>query len=305
MTIQKWQTVGLPSQQSLQDSQQSLQDSQHSLDTLPYPSPQVPIVDRDNTLLGHDEYLDSLVLYKRADRAQLRPKTRRPKLYQHGLTTYPALLHVAGVDDGMRLAATGVVWKLFDKKYQVVLCAALGWSAKSALSHKVVPSGPIYVFLRDVQHVHNPIVFGVLRKINCHGLFQHGVPASEVTVDDIKKTKDFVQDFLDENTNDVKLWSTITSIKTSMHNLRVKKKVHVDTPRPSASKTSKQKAKHNNKRTAVKLQRLKAKADDMRKQQDDENQYQERLKQIKLESQREIRAIKSSQDCDGYPVSKV
>ena len=239
--------------------------------------------------MSHDDYINSLLLHKRTDRVQVLPKTRRPRLYQHGPTTYPALLHVSGVDDGRRIAATGIVWELFGISYEVVLCASLGWSTSkgNSLSHKVVPTGSVYVFLREVQYADSPIVFGVLNKINCHGFFRLGEPASDVLVDQIKKTSDFLKDFLRHNTDDVKLWTSVTTIKTTttrrvLQPKKPKKVVHTDTPRP-----------RSNKRTSLRIRRLLTKADDVRKSKEDDDEYSAKIKKMKLESQREIRAIKA------------
>ena len=272
-----------------ESSQDTLvQESQESLATLPS-SQAKEIIQHES--MSHDDYINSLRLDKRTDRVQVLPKTRRPRLYQHGPTTYPALLHVSGVDDGRRIAATGIVWELFGISYEVVLCASLGWSTSKGnyLSHKVVPTGSVYVFLREVQYADSPIVFGVLNKINCHGFFRLAEPACDVLVDQIKKTSDFLKDFLRHNTDDVKLWTSVTTIKTATTRrvLRPKKAisakvVHTDTPRP-----------RSNKRTSLRIRRLLTKADEVRKSQEDDEEYSAKIKKMKLESQREIRAIKA------------
>ena len=108
----------------------------------------------------HDEHV-AKVLEDCGKRLLCRPYTRHPRLWYHGLRAHPSLCRYLGIDDGVRLAATGIVWATDSHHcFEIVLCASLGWQdvgtsrfKKHRKSHKIRPTGCMYAYLRTAKHV--------------------------------------------------------------------------------------------------------------------------------------------------------
>ena len=209
------------------------QDSQDSLETLPAATPpvtnaentspadsvssssqarEVVDVETPNAKIEHDEYFE--IIQEKAPRVLMRPLTRRPRLYQHKVEKLPALLLVDAVDDGVRLAAPGIRWCIYDCDWEVVLTASLGWRSlkNKSRSHQVRPSTAIYAFLRKVVYVGAPIRFTHLNKVHCHNLFTKGKVAAVVDVDDVQKARKLRDEFIEENKTNTKLWKKVATL---------------------------------------------------------------------------------------------
>ncbi len=89
------------------------------------------------------------------------------------------------MDDGQRLAATGVVWNVFGEDWEVVFTGSLGWKNRAGRrgnrrSHQIVLPGPHYVFVRVASLVEKNIVWEDLRKFHVQTFFIHGIPAANI-----------------------------------------------------------------------------------------------------------------------------
>ena len=218
--------------ESSQDTQAS-QESQDSLETLPAATP--PVTNAENTSpadsvssssqarevvdvqtpnakIEHDEYFE--LIQEKAARVLVRPHTRRPRLYQHKVETFPALLLVDAVDDGVRLASPGIRWSIYDSTWEVVFTASLGWRSlkNKSRSHQVRPSTAIYAFLRKVVYVGAPIRFTHLKKVHCHNLFTKGNVEAVVDVDDVQKARDLRDEFIKEQKSNTKSWQKVPTL---------------------------------------------------------------------------------------------
>lgn len=164
--------------------------------------------------IEHDEYLSNL-LDSNCNRTMVRPMTRRPRLYQHQPHTHLALLVFDGIDDGVRLAATGLLWCMNERHYEVVLLGSVGWRNRknNSRSHQVRPAGPVYAFVRDVAYIGKVVQFSQLRKVNVHDLFTKATPLAEVDVALVKKSQQLREDFLAETKRDTQSWTGVPTFK--------------------------------------------------------------------------------------------
>ena len=91
----------------------------------------------------------------------------------------------AGIDDGQRLAATGVKWTVFGEEWEVVFTGSLGWKNKAGRrgnrrSHQIILPGPHYVFVRLACLIEKHIQWDDLCKFHAQTFFIHGNPADNV-----------------------------------------------------------------------------------------------------------------------------
>ena len=216
-----------------ESSSQETHASQDSLETLPAATPpvtnaektsptdsvssssqarEVTDVTSPNAKIEHDEYFE--LIQEKAHRVLVRPHTRRPRLYQHKVTTLPALMLVDAVDDGVRLASPGIRWSVYDTTWEVVLIASLGWRSvkNKSRSHQVRPSTAIYVFLRKVVYVGAPVRFTHLMKVHCHNMFTKGKVEAVVDVDDVQKARKLRDAFVHEHKANTKDWKKVPTI---------------------------------------------------------------------------------------------
>ena len=206
------------SQGSSQDSLATLADDnrENSPDAVSVSSSsqakEVPAVGSN---VEHDEYVGNILDQNDPHRVLLKPATRKPRLYHHKATTYPALMVYKSVDDGVRIVSPGIQWSVDGRLYDVVLIGSLGWRSykKNTRSHQVRPAGPVYAFVRDVAHVGKAISFTHIRKLHIHSLFTKGKPTAEVDVEIIQTTQRLAEDFLGTHKLNTKSWKTVPTFR--------------------------------------------------------------------------------------------
>ena len=116
-----------------------------------------------------------------------------------------------GVDDGERLAAPGIVWQVYDRSWEVLFTGSLAWkhvASRVKRSHKIVLSGPHFIFVRPADLIGKPICWGDIYKFHVQNFFTHGDPAPVVNKATLAEEFDRTQAFLSEVENP-KIWSDI------------------------------------------------------------------------------------------------
>ena len=260
-------------------------------------------VNSDNSKIEHDEYFELILEKEHKNRVLVRPSTRRPRLWRHHSATFPSLMVFSAVDDGVKLATPGILWCLQEIDQEVVLIASLGWRSykKNSRSHKVSPSGPIYAFVRDVGYVGQPLRFSHVQKVNIHTLFVKGIPAAEVDVDDMQRSRKLSSDFVRANGSNTNSWKSITTFKFASK----KAEPEPDNPPPTKRSSARiqrleqeQKKKTDLANKIIELKAAKLKAENLAKQ--TKLQYQQRQRDLKRTIRQVVRetmeSFKSSVD---------
>ena len=93
-------------------------------------------------------------------------------------------MHTA-LEDGTRLAAAGILWKVYDETYEVVFTGSLGWKNKcgrrgNTRSHHIQLPGPHYVFVRDAALAGREVKWSHLRKFIVQVFFNNGTPEEKL-----------------------------------------------------------------------------------------------------------------------------
>ena len=251
---------------------------------------EVADVTQDDATMEHDEYFET-VLQKCGNRVLLKPLTRRPRLWQHQSHTYPALMVYDGIDDGVRLVATGITWCVEGRQYEVVLVGAIGWRAPkgNTRSHQVCPAGPVYAFVRDVAFKGKAVRFSQLRKAHIHNLFTKGEPAAEVDIAELAKAMKLREDFLAAKERAPALWNNIATFKYLVTS-EVKKKPKVTRPKSKAKKKGLDKTAS----IAIELPRTSSRIKLMEQKQTSRRQQLEAAKAAKIRKQ--VEAKKARQE---------
>ena len=89
----------------------------------------------------------------------------------------------AGIDNGTRLAAPGIVWSVSGETWEVLFTGSVGWKRgveKNSRSHKLPLAGPHFVFVRQCEFLGKPISWGQINKFPAPRFFAKGKPARVV-----------------------------------------------------------------------------------------------------------------------------
>lgn len=166
-----------------------------------------------NDVVDQDEFL-AKVLKKCQQRVLLKPHTKNPRLWRHSMDPRPALCRLHAVDDGVRLAATGIVWAVGPTDWQVILCANLGWETKErSRSHSVVSKGPTFVFVRRAELAGTPVQFRHLKKFPVTTLFREGHVHATVNQSLVAREVSLCHSFLKDNDDDIQNWMAVNVVK--------------------------------------------------------------------------------------------
>ena len=103
------------------------------------------------------------------------------------------------VDDGIRIAATGVQWDLKGTLYTIVSVVCLGYttpaSSRKRRSAKLDETRPINIILRDAT-IMGDVTLEQLCRIPAVKLFHVGEPTETVDIIQVKQIKQQVADFI-------------------------------------------------------------------------------------------------------------
>ena len=122
----------------------------------------------------------------------------------------PALCRLHAVDDGVSLAATGVLWAVGATDWTIILCASLGWQKKKhSRSHKVVAKGPTFVYMRRAELAGTPVQFCHMKKIHVQTLFREGHVHASVNQSMVAREIALCHSFLQENDDEIQHWMNI------------------------------------------------------------------------------------------------
>ena len=173
-----------------------------------------------NQRVSHVEYVDSVIraLAGSGRRQLIRPATNKPRLLHHGIHVYPAVCAFTAVDDSVRLAKTGILWRYGDIEWEVVLIGSLGWAnhgtKRNRRSHQIVPKGPMFVWARKAAHAGKEIDFYQLHKIHVGQFFLNGNPHPTVSHCDVACCKLLLQEFMLVEASNIKKWESVQIYKS-------------------------------------------------------------------------------------------
>ena len=272
----------------------------------------------ETDIVTHDEHV-ALVLNHAKGRVSLR--TRSPRLFRHGCQLHDSFCEYsgnlalyfhtathrigiytiftlfiiffspianihqylrAGIDDGNRLAATGVVWYLFNQAFEVVFTGSLGWKNTSGRggnqrSQNLSISGPHFVFIRPATLLGRPIVWADLLKLHAQTFFNEGEPDKAIGKSTLFTEARLVRQFL-RAVEDPKCWYTIDLLRTP--------KSDDEPTKPTVPRTRKRSRRLLEMRQKTQLQSVKEHNDRENKKRDEE------LKMLRAEAQRRRRDMK-------------
>ena len=175
-------------------------------------TPETPETQHNDGYINHTDYAAAEIERNKKDRLSLR--TRAPRLWRQGCTMYDSFCaysgkfllcvillsngyysHAAvfnllipshtGLDNGTRLAAPGILWKIFDQDVEVVFTGSLGWKNKAGRrgnrrSHHIQLPGPHYVFVRAAEHMGQKLHWSQLRKVLAQVFFNSALPEKKI-----------------------------------------------------------------------------------------------------------------------------
>ena len=166
--------------------------------------------------IEHDEYVADFIQQSR-NRVLMFSRKQTPRLWRHKLDARVSLCLTSAVDDGVRLAQTGIVWTIDNRDVEVVFIATLGWKDGGKLgnkrSHKVVPSGSFCVFVRNAALVGCILHFQQLQRIHVKEFFMFGTPHASINKTNIAREIALTTSFLATCDPNVAEWQHVKLIK--------------------------------------------------------------------------------------------
>ena len=202
---------------------------------------------------------------------------------------YPAVCVLVAVDDSVRLAQTGILWRYDEIEWEVLLIASLGWAEhgtkRNRRSHQVVPKGPMFVWVRKAGHLGDFIIFNQLRKVHVQQFFLHEQPHPFVNNTALVQSKTLLNQFMAREANIIKEADNLAKWQgVCMH--KVNNVVRKRSPKKKSRKRS---------RRILDLEEKQEHADNERQRLDEERALKKlkaaEAKAAKLEAQRRTRAI--------------
>ena len=118
--------------------------------------------------------------------------------------TCACCLLCAGIDDGTNVAAPGIVWAVQGDSWEVLFTGSVSWkrgAGKASRSHKLTLSGPHLVFVRRADLIGKPIAWADIKKFHAQRFFDKGLPAREVTKENLAKAETLMNNFLEDVRN--------------------------------------------------------------------------------------------------------
>ena len=105
--------------------------------------------------------------------------------YSHAAVFNLLIPSHTGLDNGTRLAAPGILWKIFDEDVEVVFTGSLGWKNKAGRrgnrrSHHIQLPGPHYVFVRAAELIGQQLHWSQLRKVLAQVFFNSALPEKKI-----------------------------------------------------------------------------------------------------------------------------
>ena len=133
------------------------------------------------------------------------------QLTSDNLTVSNVIVLFAGIDNGKRLAATGILWHVHDHTWEVLFTGSMSWKDETAKgnlrSHKIVIKGPHFVFVRNRQLLGSKVVWRDVNRFPARDFFNYGTPGSEVDPTVLARESVLVKRFLQEK--QPKGWSEV------------------------------------------------------------------------------------------------
>ena len=181
----------------------------------------------------------------------------------------------------------------------MVLVAALGWRThkKNRRSHKVVPAGPVYAFVRDVAYVGRSVRHSQLRKIHVHTMFVKGKPAAMIDVGIVKRTSSLREELLAEYASDTAVWKDVPTFRFASNTKLSKRPVRAAAvAAKSKPATGKSEETTATPRTSVRIQKVEERKSVENKKlaiKAAREQRREQAKQARLDAQKRERELKA------------
>ena len=175
-------------------------------------------ISSDPDTMEHDEYKSLVAKQSGVSRRVIR-NSMKPTLWRHQRHPKASLCLFDAVDDGVRIAQTGLLWSIDGKMFEIVFVSSLGWMqqrAERSRSHRVAYSdNTIYVVLRAASLQGTSIHFQQLLKLVASTLFREGRASSVVNFAAITKAKKVAADFVEKNQRDYTPWVKIKYMRTN------------------------------------------------------------------------------------------
>ena len=173
----------------------------------------------DPDTMEHDEYLAHRV--SETDTRRLVRGSANPAYWRHQRRPKASICVFDAVDDGVCLAATGIIWSLDGRLYEIVLVASLGWTEqRNTRSHSVNYSNPIYIILRSATYQGRSIKFNQLKRIVASAFFREGRAHHSVHFPTISFALSLANKFVDKHQRDLDQWAKIKYLKTEKEKIQ-------------------------------------------------------------------------------------
>ena len=261
----------------------------------------------DNFVMEHSEHMENVIQSCGFGDRQLLCHSGKNstglRLRHHTLDPRPALCLFTAIDDGSRLFQPGLVWSVdstTDSRplWEVVAMGTMGWSdagpSGNKRSHKIVPKGPVYGFVRSADLVGQQLVWNQLKRLHIRDIFTYGDPVSTVNKVVLQKAQTMFREFVDKNDKNILAWERVVLVKPSA---KVLQGVPSDSGKTkSKSRPSRGPPLRRSKRfLALEQKQLNASRERQKRQDEMDRRAQQAAlrKAAKLEAQRQKRAIKS------------
>ena len=222
--------------------------------TSPTSAPFASPTPEDPNIMDQHEYRE--LICTQSQHRRIVRNSSNPKLYQHQRRPKASICIFDAVDDAVYLAATGVLWHLDGKQWQIVFVASLGMTEqrRRSRSHKVsYSSSPLYIIFRRSVFQGQEIKFEQLHRLVASAMFREGRPHHEVSFPNLTRAKSNANKFIEnDEERSTEKWVAIPYMRTEA---AAKKKKEEEQQRRALEKQAAQKRKQLQERAEARTRR--------------------------------------------------
>ena len=151
---------------------------------------------KNELVVEHDEFAVQLI---RHAPCHYRLRRTKPTMWRHKATCLSTMRMFDAIDDGVRVAASGIEWQIDQFNIVVLVVACLGYYRYNAASRsgKVNDTRVTQIIARDAKlHSGIKLLEKQFKRVSAVKLFRDGRPTKYVDVKEADKVKKMVKDFL-------------------------------------------------------------------------------------------------------------
>ena len=215
--------------------------------------------DNNELIVEHDEFAVQLI---RHATCHYRLRRTKPTLWRHQAKCLSTMRMFDAIDDGVRVAASGIEWQIGQFNIVVLVVATLGYFRYNAASRsaKVEDTRVTQIIACDAKfHSGIKLLEKQFRRVAAVKLFRDGRPTKYVDVKEADKVKKMVKDYMGkvEDLEKGNLWLDVKPLFPTVGGRRVATPMPRDITRIKAQEQAERRRKKREEQKKLKIEKEK------------------------------------------------